>query len=184
MPQFTKDAIRSSFIKLLNKASIDKITVKDIVDDCQISRNTFYYHYADIDNLLLDVFNLEAHKVSDLPLDYTNWQEGFAKAITFAFENKRAFYHVYHSARRETIERYLYTVIYHLMHGYAKKVSGGRTVSEENIAFISSFFTGGLCSVTVLWLNENNDVTPEQFVKRLSVFEGAVQSAVDKCIEN
>ena len=31
-----------SFIKLLNAKPLDKITVKDIVEDCGINRNTFY----------------------------------------------------------------------------------------------------------------------------------------------
>ena len=42
MASFTKKAICQSFIKLLSERPIDKITVKDIVDDCGIARNTFY----------------------------------------------------------------------------------------------------------------------------------------------
>ena len=34
MPPFTKQAIIGSFVKLLNQKPLDKITVKDIVDDC------------------------------------------------------------------------------------------------------------------------------------------------------
>ena len=44
MTQFTSKAIEESFIRLLNERPLDKITIKDIVDDCGISRNTFYYH--------------------------------------------------------------------------------------------------------------------------------------------
>ncbi len=41
MTQFTSKAIEESFIRLLNERPLDKITIKDIVDDCGISRNTF-----------------------------------------------------------------------------------------------------------------------------------------------
>ena len=44
----TKRAIRASFLKLLNERPLNKITVKDIVEDCGINRNSFYYHYPDI----------------------------------------------------------------------------------------------------------------------------------------
>ena len=44
MPNFTKKAIRESFIKLLNERPLNKITVKDIVEDCGVNRNSFYYH--------------------------------------------------------------------------------------------------------------------------------------------
>ena len=48
MAQFTRTAIVNSFIRLLNEKPLDKITVKDIVDDCGVNRNTFYYHFQDI----------------------------------------------------------------------------------------------------------------------------------------
>ena len=39
MTSLTKDAIKQSFLKLLNKKPIDKITVKEIVEDCGIQNN-------------------------------------------------------------------------------------------------------------------------------------------------
>ena len=41
MAQFTKQAIINSFLKLLEEMPLDKITVKDIVEDCGVNRNTF-----------------------------------------------------------------------------------------------------------------------------------------------
>ena len=51
MPSFTQRAIKESFIKLLNQRPLKQITVKDIVEDCGINRNTFYYHFEDIPDL-------------------------------------------------------------------------------------------------------------------------------------
>ena len=48
MPSFTKKAIMDSFLHLVEKKPLDKITVRDIVDDCGINRNTFYYYFQDI----------------------------------------------------------------------------------------------------------------------------------------
>ena len=41
MASVTKQAIVASFMKICTKKSLDKITVRDIVDDCEINRNTF-----------------------------------------------------------------------------------------------------------------------------------------------
>lgn len=51
MPDFTERAIKASFMKLLNERPLNKITVKDIADDCGISRNSFYYHFEDVPRL-------------------------------------------------------------------------------------------------------------------------------------
>ena len=37
MTTLTKDAIKQSFMKLLNQKSLSKITVKEIVEDCGIT---------------------------------------------------------------------------------------------------------------------------------------------------
>ena len=48
MTDFTRREIKSKFMELLSEKNFDKITVKELVDACGISRNTFYYHYHDI----------------------------------------------------------------------------------------------------------------------------------------
>ena len=63
MTQFTSKAIEESFIRLLNERPLDKITIKDIVDDCGISRNTFYYHFQDITSLLEHILNADVERV-------------------------------------------------------------------------------------------------------------------------
>ena len=57
MPSFTKRAIIESFLRLVGKKPLEKITVRDIVDDCGINRNTFYYYFQDIYAVLEDVFH-------------------------------------------------------------------------------------------------------------------------------
>ncbi|MBR6784802.1 MAG: TetR family transcriptional regulator, partial [Clostridia bacterium] len=48
----TKKLISSTFVELLSTKPFDRITIKDIVDACGINRNTFYYYYSDIYDLL------------------------------------------------------------------------------------------------------------------------------------
>ena len=55
MPNFTKNAIKQAFIKLLDERPLKQITVKDIVEECGINRNTFYYHFSDIPTLTEEI---------------------------------------------------------------------------------------------------------------------------------
>lgn len=55
MPPFAKREIKNSFIKLLTERPISQITVKDIVEDCGVNRNSFYYHFQDIPSLLEEI---------------------------------------------------------------------------------------------------------------------------------
>ena len=55
MPSFTKKAIKEAFIKLLEQYPLKQITVKDIVEECGINRNSFYYHFTDIPSLINEI---------------------------------------------------------------------------------------------------------------------------------
>lgn len=47
-----KEMIAEAARKLLVEKKVKKLTVKDIVEECQITRQAFYYHFADIPELL------------------------------------------------------------------------------------------------------------------------------------
>ena len=40
----TKNAIRRSFVELLAERPFDKISVRDIAERSEVTRNTFYYY--------------------------------------------------------------------------------------------------------------------------------------------
>ena len=48
MPVDMKAVIAEALKKMMLQKSIDKITVKALIDERHISRQTFYYHFQDI----------------------------------------------------------------------------------------------------------------------------------------
>ena len=52
MTNTTKQALEASLKHMLLKKPLDKITIRDITDDCGISRMAFYYHFKDIYDLV------------------------------------------------------------------------------------------------------------------------------------
>ena len=58
MADTTKDKIADTLERLLEHQSFDKITIKLLVTECGISRQSFYYYFKDI----LDVIEWLAHQ--------------------------------------------------------------------------------------------------------------------------
>lgn len=48
MPVDVKRLIAETLLEMLKKKRLEKITVKELVDACGISRQTFYYHFKDV----------------------------------------------------------------------------------------------------------------------------------------
>lgn len=51
MPTDMKETIAEAAKRLLMEKHVKKLTVKDIVEECQITRQAFYYHFEDIPDL-------------------------------------------------------------------------------------------------------------------------------------
>ena len=52
MPVDMKEMIAGAAKYLLMEKKVDKLTVKDIVEECRITRQAFYYHFEDIPALI------------------------------------------------------------------------------------------------------------------------------------
>lgn len=55
--KYTRQVIKESFLKLLEKNSFPKITVTELCRLAEINRGTFYLHYYDIEDVLDDLLN-------------------------------------------------------------------------------------------------------------------------------
>ena len=64
-----RSAIMESLLKLLDERPLNKISVRDIVEDCGINRNTFYYHFEDMP-ALVEAVVLE--EVNHIMLEYAS----------------------------------------------------------------------------------------------------------------
>ena len=56
MATSTKESLGNALKKMLTIKPIDKITVKDLVEECGVNRQTFNYHFDDVYDLLEWVF--------------------------------------------------------------------------------------------------------------------------------
>ena len=52
MAHATKQLLANALKKKLNQKTLDKITVTELAEDCGVNRQTFYYNFQDIYDLL------------------------------------------------------------------------------------------------------------------------------------
>lgn len=71
MAKFNEKAIMDCFLNMLKRKNIDRVTVTDICEECGINRNTFYYYFSDIYDVLDSVLIEETEKNIDITEDAT-----------------------------------------------------------------------------------------------------------------
>lgn len=181
MAQTTKRALAASLKKLLRDRSLDNITVKDIVEDCEVNRQTFYYHFQDIYDLLIWVFSNEAEAVIADNRHAETWREGFLNTFRYAKENRGLILHVYRSNGREHLARYLYDMVQQLLYDVLEENCKGLNVAEGDKKFIADFFKYAFVGIMLEWIAHDMKDDPRAIVDRVAkLMEGEFLHALEK----
>ena len=155
MPPFAKREIKNSFIKLLTERPISQITVKDIVEDCGVNRNSFYYHFQDIPSLLEEIIvEMTAKVIENLPEEST-FEEKVTAALQEINLNKRMIYHIYGSSNREFYEKQLMKFCEHVTRTYIRSREYSERVDSKDLEFVISYLKCELFGQLIDWLNHD-----------------------------
>jgi len=151
MPNFPRRAIKESFLKLLNQRPLNQITVKDIVEDCGINRNSFYYHFSDLPALVEEIMAEQVSAMVENHPTVDSVQEGSDAIVEFVMHNKRAIYHIYNSVSRDVFERHLMEVCRYVVTTYLDGML--EEVEEADRDAILRFHRCACFGSVIDWLN-------------------------------
>ena len=118
MSSKTKKMISYAFLELAKKKNIDKITVKDIVEKVDITRQTFYYHYKDIMDVIEWSLEQKMSEILEKSLQAESMEKSIRELLSLVEENTDIFNKLMNSQKRELIERLLVETI----RSYMKKM--------------------------------------------------------------
>lgn len=183
MSTITKKALANSLKNLMEKTSLEKITVKDVVNNCGVNRQTFYYHFQDIYDLLSWIYKTDALESISEFKTYETWQQGFLLIFKYISNNKDFCMNTFHSLGREQLEDYLYKVTFDLLIGVVNEVSQGTTVSEKEKSFIAEFYSYAFIGILTSWMKKGLKENPEVIIDEINILiEGDIKKAIDKYI--
>ena len=150
MSQLTRKAIMKCTLELAEKKSLKKITVKDIADECGITRSTFYYHFSDIYDVLdgvvqakIDEFNEEYNGEMDKVL---------MRFIEYSIIHRKVWANLFDARGREWLEKYVKTRIHYLALLQIRKMSEGYILSIKDVEIICSFYEEAIFGLLMRWI--------------------------------
>lgn len=180
MAQFTKQMLAECLKKLMATKSLDKITVKELVEACGVNRQTFYYHFQDIYELLGWVYRSEAvAAISSVSFD--TWQQGLKFVLDYVECNRDFCMSTYRSLGREHLERFLNEVFRTLLGQVLSTVENASGLPIEDSGFIARLYSFALSGMLLEWIADGfeppKDILLDQLFKAM---DGTLASAVHK----
>lgn len=189
MAALTKMAIVKAFEELARVKNVDRITVKEITDKCQISRNTFYYHFKDIYDVLEEMLNQRVEQmIETLELNMQSGnsvQDTRRAGMRYILDNRELFFNLYQSAGVQEVKMYLDKSSSVLGHYLIDRLSEGMNVSERDKDLIISFYQYAHAGMMAEWLKKGMKDDLEERMNRMDVlFEGDIVMALERSARN
>lgn len=181
----TKKLLSNAFKELMKEKPVEKISIREITDLAGLNRQTFYYHFEDIYDLLKWTFQQEALVLIDVHESAKVWQEGLLQLFYYLDENREICLRALQSLGHEHIKRFFYSDIHNIIHRVVYDFGQKSQAPDEYISFLSHFFTLALGSLVESWLNGEMDQSPEELMEMIDLFiqdhlRGAEQRIANK----
>jgi len=161
--------LQESLLAMILEEGYDEISIQDITDKANLGRATFYLHYKDKDDLLLDVMDqLIADFMGQIPqLTEAHWHMEDTKLMTKLFDFAAQHYDLYRiltiSSGGITAGRQLHSTIAESIKGYIQsEVDSLKTEPAVPVDFIANQFTGSLLATIYWWLDRELPYSAEE----------------------
>ncbi len=184
MSTFTKKAIMDSFVELAQSIPMDKITIKQVCDNCKINRNTFYYYFQDMYTLKEEIIYAKAGKLF-VNMDFSSneaWKVNLRIIGAYARKNEIFIRNLYNSMGRDAFGDYIVDVVSSMAYQninslYETKIAPtGKKISEKERKRLAYFFSKIFAETTVEWLRGKSCDDPVDTLEHgIEMLDGVVE---------
>lgn len=175
MSRYTERAILATFEKMLEEKPLDRITVTELVKRCEISSNTFYYHYRDIYDLL-DAW------LAQIKQQYLGgikpgepWEDTAKRILRDVKARPRLVHHIFDSISQDRLQRYVFHSLENTFYtAVCAQVPDGR-IPEKTMRYLASFCCYSFMGFVLKFLWSDMKMDVDASIDQLSdIFRGCV----------
>ena len=163
--RYTKRVIRESLQELLEEKPLSAITVKELVEQADINRSTFYAHYETLPALIEEIEREAAGQVIEKMAIETYSEADFKQRVISDFvdlltEHRELSFWLWDEQISGAGEQYL--------HDYAEELFvprwiENREISETAAQYYFEFIYDGCFGMMKRWFQEPDSASPEEF---------------------
>lgn len=169
MNQRTEAVLIGTFKALMLKKPMNKITVSELVEECGINRNTFYYHFEDIRDMQRKMLKQDIEAIFSRADLITDHDLIINSVLDYIEQNKVILKNMLSCIGRAELDLFLNSnvnkPIYSLVCETEQKQN--LSVGDEYKRFLADFFTRAVSGVLIDWIENRADRNKEQIKQYL-----------------
>ena len=174
----TKQAIIDCTISLAETKPIKKITINDIAKECNITRNTFYYYFHDIYDVLDNAIAQEVVKLENC--DPSQYDKALFDIIEFAVMYKKVWRNLYKTVGQEQLQKYVVGRLHSIFVKYIMLHVKDYKISDMDLNIICTYFEEALFGVMARWIRGEGTTGTREEMHQISdririLFAGCIE---------
>ncbi|MEN6314426.1 MAG: dihydroxyacetone kinase transcriptional activator DhaS [Clostridiaceae bacterium] len=175
----TKLAFADSLKRLMAKTAFNQISVKDIVDDCGLTRQAFYYHFKDKYDLMNWIYYTETARFMSSYNNVEHWLDGLVDLCNYMRQNKTFYMNALNTTGQNSFQEYLRDYIRDISISVIENIQNAE-FEEEKWGFITEFISTAFVGMIVRWASNGMKDEPAEYVAKMrSIFDGSILSELE-----
>ena len=156
----TKQLIAESLKELMKKRSFEKITVKMIVDNCHVTRQTFYKYFQDKYDLLGWVFSTNIDRVLESNSGEQSWCKVLEEMLRYMKEEQTFYVNAVSYRGQNNLK---HVILEYTRTAYARELRKRLNTEDLSQEFLASieFNSYGAAGFIYNWIGENMSTEPK-----------------------
>ena len=162
----TKHMLTASLKKIMAQKPLNKISIREICEDCGVNRQTFYYHFNDIYDQLEWMFKQEEAAFIKDNDDMLIWQDCLMRMFQYLEENRAVCMCVLNSVGHDYIRKLFVSDAHDIIERYINIISPVQHTKEYK-DFLINFYSCAIAGMVECWFHGEIKNTPEELIKNL-----------------
>ena len=167
MRQKTETMLCVAFMELLKKYPFSKITIQKLAGQCGVNRQTFYYHFDNIYDLMSKAFEYELVHESRI-YEAVTWEYVMSSFLQWMKANRGMLRDSLTNAELPYLKRAIYPLVARSIScGYISK-QDTKVLERQQDDFCINFLTMGITQYILEWVERDFRESIEDIVEHLS----------------
>lgn len=162
MKQKTETLLCIAFMELLRKYPFPKITIQKIAEQCGVNRQTFYYHFDNIYDLMSKAFEYELIHESNM-YEEKSWQSAMERFLYWMQDNRVIIKNILTNVEVRYLRQAIYPLIAKSMSSEYRPNLIIKPDSGINSGFVQHFLILGITQYVLEWA-ENDFKEPVDYI--------------------
>ena len=180
MAEETKQALAESLMLVLQKKPLDKVTISDVTSLCNVNRQTFYYHFHDLNDLINWIYITNGEQIIGAHLTNTTWQKGLLDIMRSMQKYEAFVLQTYHSRARDLLRTLLLKSCKSVILGVINDMKQYE-IAKEDRDFISSLYSYSITGTVLDWIEHGMKENPSSLVGKMDkALHGSIIEAASR----